>query len=178
MLVRIFLIATDPIYNFRWYAGDTINIIGDFVPIASPSSSIKLTVDVSLKSNLLIHHPDNLVTVTAITKLLQCRRNPFFASPQAVRSSSELTPPLIWGTMLHEVMQMCLGSGHWEDCWVHEHINHVITEGLEELVAIGIGVEEATLELKKRTQCFRSFADKYIAETPKVTFPLLILRIF
>jgi DNA replication factor Dna2 len=149
--------------------GDIINILGQFDPISSSCEppSIKSTISIDSKSHFLIHHPDNLISVTAIANAIQCRRKPLLGS--LVRSSSsEVTPSLLWGNMLHEVVQTCLSSERWEESWIHECINDVIMTGLEELVRIGIGIEEARKELKLRAKGLRTFSEKYIGHTPKV----------
>ena len=156
-------------------AGDIINVLGDFLPVSPPSSVIKSEIKITSKSNLLIHHPDVLITVTAISNALQCRRKPVISS--LVRSSSDTTPSLVWGNMLHEVMETCLCSGRWEETWIDGCINSVVTKGLAELVKIGVGIDEAKRELNLRAKGLRTFSDKYIADTPKV-YPFLLSETF
>ena len=49
-------------------------------------------------ANLLILHPDMLLTATALSKAPQCMRKPLLTS--LVRSTSDITPALVWGSML------------------------------------------------------------------------------
>ena len=145
--------------------GDIVNILGNFVPISGhPFTS---TIVVNSKSNFLIQHPDLLLTVTALSNTLKCRRKPLLAS--LVRSSSDITPSLVWGNMLHEVMQTCLNTGRWEEAWITERISEVINNGFMELVKIGVGAEQAKRELNSRAKGLRKFAEKYIATVPKVS---------
>ena len=148
-------------------AGDVVNILGHFSPTSSNSpASIGFSIEVSSKNNALIHHPDNLITVTAISNALQCRRKPLLSG--LVRSSSDTTPALNWGNMIHEVMQTCLASERWEDSWIQRCIEDVIARSLPVLVKIGVGIEEARRELELRAKGLRTFARRYISDMPKV----------
>ena len=95
--------------------GDTINIIGSFTPCSSPSSQISSIV-ITSKHNLLILHLDLLLMDT--------------------------TPALLWGNMLHEVVQACLSSGNWDESWIDKKIDQAIRLNLAELIKINIGVEQ------------------------------------
>ncbi|TRM57387.1 AAA domain-containing protein [Schizophyllum amplum] len=144
---------------------DIINVLGTFECI-SPSSS-KLTSQISVTStrNLLIHHPDILMTATAIANAPQCRRKPLLSA--LVRSSSNVTPALVWGNMLHEVMQSCFRNSRWDEQWFEERIDEVVLNGLGELVKIDASIEMAKSELHKRAAGLRAFSDRYIADMPK-----------
>lgn len=85
-----------------------------------------------------------------------------------VRSSSDVTPSLIWGNMLHEVMQTCLSVARWDDKFMDKKIAEVAQAGLGELLRINMGVEQAIIEVKARAKGLKVFAEKYIAQSPKV----------
>lgn len=91
--------------------GNIINVLGDF----DPSGVIKITS----KINFLINHPDLLITATALSNAPQCRRKPLLSA--LVRSSLDVTPALIWGNMVHEVMQICMAEQRWDDRFIEEH---------------------------------------------------------
>lgn len=142
--------------------GDTINVLGSFT-----SNSITI----NLKANFVIHHPDLLITATALSNALQCRRKPLLSA--LVRSTSDISPALVWGNMLHEVMQSCLSSGHWEESWVQNKIDSVVRDGLMELVKLNVTVEDAKREVKFRAKGLQAFAQKYISAAPKVSHHVL-----
>ena len=114
----------------------------------------------------MIHHPDNLITVTAISNAVQCRRKPLLSG--LVRSSSDTTPALNWGNMIHEVMQTCLASERWEDSWIQSCIEDAISRSLPDLVKIGVGIDEARKELNVRAKGLHAFAGRYVSDVPKV----------
>ncbi|KZT21167.1 Dna2-domain-containing protein [Neolentinus lepideus HHB14362 ss-1] len=146
--------------------GDTVNVIGKFERFtASSSSSPEATISVTSKANYFIHHPDILLTATAIANAPQCRRKPILSS--LVRSTSDVTPALVWGNMLHEVMQACLSHNKWEERWIDERIDEVVRKGLGELVKIGMDVNAAKREVKGRAKGLQTFAARYMSQVPK-----------
>ncbi|TFK37115.1 DNA replication factor Dna2-domain-containing protein [Crucibulum laeve] len=145
--------------------GDTINVLGTFSVLSPSSSSVALTISITSQSNFIILHPDFLLTATALSNAPQCRRKPLLSA--LIRSSSDITPALVWGNMLHEVMEMCLREQRWEEAWVGERIDGVIERGLSELVKLNITVENAKQEVIKRASGLKAFAERYLSDKPK-----------
>ncbi|KAG6836385.1 hypothetical protein H0H93_008591 [Arthromyces matolae] len=145
--------------------GDTINVLGTFTLASTSSSSITLSITVTAKANLLILHPDLLLTATAISNAPQCRRKPLLSN--LVRSTSDTTPALVWGNMLHEVMQSCLSENQWETAWVDQKIDEVVLKGLNELVKINVTIDQAKREVTARAKGLVAFSEKYISDYPK-----------
>ncbi|KAJ2918121.1 hypothetical protein MD484_g2295, partial [Candolleomyces efflorescens] len=150
-----------------WYdtdvrPGDIVNAIGHFdtlTPHRKPS--IKITA----QTNLLILHPDILLTATALSNAPQCARKPLLSS--LVRASNDITPALVWGNMLHEVMQSCLVEKRWDEAWINERIDEVLINGLGMLLALNVSVETARTELRRRAVGLGIFKDRYIADVPR-----------
>lgn len=147
-------------------SGDIINVIGAFTTATPSTSSIVSSIAITSKANLLVLHPDLLLTATALSNATQCRRKPLLST--LVRSSSDTTPALVWGNMLHEVMQSCFTAGRWEESWMNEKIDEVIYKGLNELLKLDVSVEQAKREVKTRAKGLLVFSQKYLSDTPKV----------
>ncbi|KXN86785.1 DNA replication ATP-dependent helicase/nuclease DNA2 [Leucoagaricus sp. SymC.cos] len=147
--------------------GDIINVIGPFETPAATSSTSFVTpsIRITSKSNYLILHPDILITATALSNASQCRRKPLLSS--LVRSTSDITPALVWGNILHEVMQLCMSENRWEQKWVEERINEAVKKNLVNIVRIEMTVEEALTEVKVRAKGLLVFAEKYLGNKPK-----------
>ncbi|KAH7929561.1 Dna2-domain-containing protein [Leucogyrophana mollusca] len=152
------VILRDDWANSDIRAGDIINVLGEF-------DLFSKVITVSSQSNLLIHHPDLLLTATALSNAPQCRRKPLLSA--LVRSTSDVTPAIVWGNMLHEVMQSCMISQRWDERWIDERIDEVVRRSLAELVKIGLGVDEAKREVKTRSKGLRVFSERYMADVPK-----------
>ncbi|KIK37375.1 hypothetical protein CY34DRAFT_92854 [Suillus luteus UH-Slu-Lm8-n1] len=137
--------------------GNIINVLGDFDSFG--------VIKITSKINFLINHPDLLITATALSNAPQCRRKPLLSA--LVRSSLDVTPSLIWGNVVHEVMQICMAEQRWDDRFIEEHTEEIIKKNLAELVKINVSVDEAKREVKARSRGLRVFSERYIAETPK-----------
>ncbi|PPR02905.1 hypothetical protein CVT26_009751, partial [Gymnopilus dilepis] len=114
---RVEVALYDDWYQTDVRIDDIINVIGHFSQSPSHNHSShphspKRTISITSQTNFLILHPDLLLTATALSNAPQCRRKPLLSS--LVRSSSDTTPALVWGSMLHEVMQRCLVEERWD----------------------------------------------------------------
>ncbi|KAK7049300.1 DNA replication endonuclease-helicase Dna2 [Paramarasmius palmivorus] len=147
------------------HPGDTINILGDFTPSSTPNSSATSTITVSSKSNTIILHPDILLTATALSTAAHCRRKPLLLG--LVRSSSEVSPALVWGNMLHTVFQTSLNAKRWDEAWLDEQIEQVVRDNLMDLVHISTDAEQAKREVKSRAKGIQTFFDRYLSLNPK-----------
>ncbi|KAI6101441.1 Dna2-domain-containing protein [Pisolithus croceorrhizus] len=137
--------------------GDTVNVLGSFDSDGS--------IVISSKENLLIHHPDFLLTATALSNAPQCKRKPLLSA--LVHSTSDMTPSLVWGNILHEVMQTCLLANRWDKAYIDDLIEDAVSRNLSELVKIGVTIEEAIREVTLRSKGLLAFSKRYIAEEPK-----------
>lgn len=123
-------------------------------------------IQITSQSNFLVLHPDLLITATALSNAPQCRRKPLLSA--LVRSTLNMTPALLWGNMLHEVMQTCMAQQRWDECFIDGHIEEIVKKNLADLVKINVGIDEAKREVKSRAKGLRVFSERYIAEIPKV----------
>lgn len=138
-----------------------MNVVGSF-------SYEDNTIVVSSKQNLIVQHPDILMTATSIANALHCPRRSLLSL--MVHSSSDKTPSLVWGNMLHEIMQRCLSTQRWDVSSIESFIDECTQKNLMELVQINVGVEEAKVEISKRAGGLRTFGERFLGEIPKVRF--------
>lgn len=75
---------------------------------------------------------------------------------------------MLWGNLLHSVMEKSLADGRWADADIDKKANQAVQENMGELIRVGVDVRQARRELKIRASGLRAFADKYISEVPKV----------
>jgi len=80
-----------------------------------------------------------------------------------------VTPALVWGSILHEVMQLSMSENCWQQDWIEEKIDEVIRVNLVNIVRIDMTLQEASREVKARAKGLIAFADKYLGVTPKVS---------
>ncbi|TFK23313.1 Dna2-domain-containing protein [Coprinopsis marcescibilis] len=151
----------DDWYDTDVQTGDVVNALGHFVSTSSSTPQICI----SSQSNMLVLHPDILLTATALSNAPQCRRKPMLSS--LVRASNDISPAMVWGNMLHEVMQRCLLQDRWEEPWIHEQIDDVLLDGLDSLLVLGIGETTARATMRDKAQSFPKFRARYISDAPK-----------
>lgn len=119
----------------------------------------------------LIHHPDILITATALASTPTCLRKPILSS--LIHLTSDVTPALVWGNMLHEIMQSCLidwtnGSAGWDQQEMDRKIDREVRRGLGDLLRLNVSVDQAKHELGLRAVGLKAFYEKYISDLPKV----------
>lgn len=143
---------------------DVVNLIGSWEISGEEASPIMV---LSTSRNILILHPDLLIPATSISAGSKCVRRPLLSA--LVRSSSaDVTPSVVWGQMLHEVMQSCLSSGTWSESFISEKIDEQIRSSFDRLVQIRVGFDVARSELLKRAKGLATFGSLYVNPTPKV----------
>ncbi|KAF8603653.1 P-loop containing nucleoside triphosphate hydrolase protein [Ceratobasidium sp. AG-I] len=150
---------------------DTINVIGTFTKILDeipePSGlSPSATITISSAKNTLVLHPDLLLPITSISNSFVCPRKPLLTmlppANQPTRDKSE--EPLLWGTLLHEVVQDCLASGAWSKGAISAAIIRVLRDpaSLSQLFRVDRSLKEAEHELRLRAGGLEGFARKFI----------------
>ncbi|CAK5284176.1 unnamed protein product [Mycena citricolor] len=140
--------------------GDTVNIVGTLDANNPPSS-----IEVTSARNFIVTHPDLLLTPSTLANALECRRKPLLST--LIRSTSDITPALVWGNILHEVMQTCLSSGRWDDSYVETTTEEAVREKIGDIAKIDMSVEDALREIKFRAKGLHAFGEKYISEKPQ-----------
>jgi DNA replication ATP-dependent helicase Dna2 len=144
------------------WTGDVLNIIGPFHDLANGQQSITLTTH----KNLLIHHPDTLLTPSLLASAPNCQRKPLVTA--LVRALSPPTPSLVYGTVLHEVFQTCLQEGRWDAPWIEARVDSALSASFGELVRAGVSLSTAKDEILRRAVGVETFGRRYIGDHPKV----------
>ncbi|BGP02897.1 putative DNA replication helicase Dna2 [Rhodotorula toruloides ATCC 204091] len=142
-------------------AGDIVNLVGDF-DLAVKDTPLQLT----RSHGLLILHPDILVSSTKVADSSHCTRKAVLQ--EIIRTVGGSTPSLLYGNMLHSLMQSCMTEGRWDDEYRHAKIEEVVKEYGGQLWTIDVGFEKAKEELLNRSKEFEAFAVRFVGEKPKV----------
>lgn len=140
--------------------GDTVNLIGPFSSSATPS----LTID--RLSNLLILHPDILVSSTKVADSSNCARKALLQ--EIIRTVGGAAPPLVYGNMLHELMQACLSEERWDDEWRKEKIDEILKGEVQTLWSMDLSIDKAREEMLDKSKEFGAFKDQFVGEAPGV----------
>ncbi|KAI0262628.1 Dna2-domain-containing protein [Gloeopeniophorella convolvens] len=143
------------------HEGDILNIVGTFETLANGQRSITLT---NLE-NLLVHHPDILLTPSLLASAPNCQRRPLVTA--LVRAPSPPSPALVYGTVLHDVLQTCLREKRWDAHWIEERVEEALSSTLGSLVRAGVTLSTAKDEILRRAAGVETFGSRYIGDEPK-----------
>ncbi|KAH6617964.1 DNA replication factor Dna2-domain-containing protein [Chaetomium sp. MPI-SDFR-AT-0129] len=134
-----------------------VHIIGVFEP------SGRCVVDNN--HNILILHPDQLVSSTVVADSFTCMRRAVLQD--RVKATSEATPPLVYGTILHEVFQEALMANNWDLGFLGSVVSKILRNHLEDLYIIKVTMEDAHAHVMSKMPELRSWAQAFVAASPK-----------
>ncbi|KAK3303298.1 DNA replication factor Dna2-domain-containing protein [Chaetomium strumarium] len=134
-----------------------VHIIGEFEP------SGRCVIDNN--HNTLILHPDQLVSSTVVADSFTCMRRAVLQD--RVKATSEATPALVYGNILHEVFQEALMANSWDLGFLGSVINKILPKHLEDLYVIKVSLEDARSHLLSKMTELRSWAEAFVAANPK-----------
>lgn len=116
--------------------------------------------------NLLILHPDQLISSTVVADSFGCMRRAVLQD--RVKATSEATPPLVYGTMLHEIFQEALLANQWDLPFLCGVIDRIIEKHVEDLYTIKVGMASAREHLQSKMTELSYWAEAFVSPQPKV----------
>ena len=116
--------------------------------------------------NLLILHPDHLISATVVGDSFTCIRKAVLQD--RVKATSEANQSIVYGHILHEIFQEALRANQWDDDFMTELIQRVATKHLEALFEVNIEHPIAVEQLKARAVDLQAWAEIFVAAKPKV----------
>ncbi|OLN85079.1 DNA replication ATP-dependent helicase/nuclease dna2 [Colletotrichum chlorophyti] len=135
-----------------------VHVIGNFSP------SGQCIVDDS--QNILILHPDQLVSATVVADSFSCMRRAVLQD--RVKATSEATAPLVYGTMLHEIFQEALMANQWDLKFLSSIIDKIIDKHVEDLYKIKVSASIAREHLQSKMMELSSWATAFVSPEPKL----------
>ncbi|RDA92458.1 hypothetical protein CP533_6434 [Ophiocordyceps camponoti-saundersi (nom. inval.)] len=115
--------------------------------------------------NLLILHPDQLLSATVVADSFGCMRRAVLQD--RVKATSEATAPLVYGTILHEIFQEALLANKWDLAFLAQVIKKKVEEHVEDLYTIKIGLAAATEHLMSKMTELSYWAKAFVSAAPK-----------
>ena len=135
-----------------------VHVIGGF------ESSGQCIIDNS--QNILILHPDQLISATVIADSFSCMRRAVLQD--RVKATSDKTPPLVYGTLLHEIFQEALTSNKWSHEFLDSVICGVTERHVEDLYTIKVSIADAREHLRSKMPELKRWAAAFVSPYPKV----------
>ena len=121
--------------------------------------------------NLLILHPDHLISSTVVSDSFGCTRRAVLQD--RVKATSDSSAPLVYGTILHEIFQAAMLANRWDTEWLCELIENIAAKHLEDLYKIKLQLPDAVEYLQSKMNELQAWAELFVSAHPKVSGPKL-----
>ena len=116
--------------------------------------------------NMLILHPDHLISSTVVGDSFGCTRRAVLQD--RVKATSDSNASLVYGTILHEVFQGAMLANRWDSQWLHELIENTAARHLQDLYTIKLQVSQAVEYLQSKMRELQSWAEVFVSSQPRV----------
>lgn len=136
-----------------------VHIIGNF----SPQGRCIIDDD----HNLIILHPDQLISSTVVADSFGCMRRAVLQD--RVKATSEASPPLVYGTILHEIFQEALLANKWDRPFLTQVIEKITNRHVEDLYTIKVSMALAREHLESKMAELSYWALAFVSSQPKVS---------
>lgn len=147
-------------------SGLYVHLIGDFDQYG------QCIVDNS--QNLLIIHPDHLISATVVADSFSCTRRAVLQD--RVKATSQIGEPTVYGSMLHEIFQAAMKANRWDTGWLSLTIEKVATRYLESLYELNLEFSRAVDHLKSKAVDLQAWAEVFVTARPKVSTSVQMKR--
>lgn len=128
------------------------------------------------KQNMIILHPDHLLSATVVADSFTCPRRAVLQD--RVKATSDPNRPQVYGHILHEIFQEAMKANRWDLDWLNSTIETVLPKYLESLYLIHVEIPEATEHLTSKMPMLKEWADSFVRSRPTVSTTLSSLQRF
>jgi DNA replication ATP-dependent helicase Dna2 len=136
-----------------------VHVIGNF------ESNGRCIIDDN--AHLLILHPDHLISSTVVADSFGCTRRAVLQD--RVKATSDSSPPLVYGTILHEIFQAAMLNNRWDTEWLQDLIQDVTNRHLEDLYTIKLQIPQAVDYLQSKMGELQAWAEIFVSYRPRVS---------
>ena len=144
-------------FDTHCLSGAYVHVVGQF------SRTGQITVDDA--QNLIIVHPDHLVSATAVADSFDCLRKAVLQD--RVKATNATSKPTVYGTILHEVFQIAISQNRWDSEWLDELIQSTVIRHVDGLFEAGAENTNEALEfLRSKIPELSAWASTFIGSVP------------
>ncbi|KAL8748361.1 MAG: hypothetical protein Q9184_007361 [Pyrenodesmia sp. 2 TL-2023] len=136
---------------------DFVHVVGDF------DGNGECIIDD--RHNLLIVHPDNLVSATVVGDSFQCIRRAVLQD--RVKATNDSSESQIYGHILHEIFQEAMKANRWDDEWLRNTIETIASRYLESFFEINLDPIRAVEQLVEKTIPLQIWAKTFVSARVK-----------
>lgn len=117
----------------------------------------------------IVHHPDVLVTMTAIANSMPCPRRPLLQN--LARLPEPPSKAMLYGNVLHSLLQGSLLEQSFDPESTRKRVASELSKDDQRLQVWGAGLNEASVTEdlgKSAEEAFTAFGRKWVGPDPKV----------
>ncbi|KAJ4367535.1 DNA replication endonuclease-helicase Dna2 [Neocucurbitaria cava] len=145
-----------------WYEtpctpGSFVHVIGEF------SSTGQCVIDDH--HNMLILHPDHLISATVVADSFGCLRRAVLQD--RIKATSKANPPMLYGTLLHELFQEALKANEWGSEFLLETIDKLLPSKFETILEINSTCEAVKEHLSSKLPELQAWAEMFVRAEPR-----------
>lgn len=116
--------------------------------------------------NILVLHPDHLISATVVADSFSCLRRAVLQD--RVKATGEASAPMMYGHMLHELFQEALKANTWDNASLVKIMEEMLPRHYETMAEIGLSVNQVQEHIKSKFPEIRGWAEVFISSIPKV----------
>lgn len=145
-----------------WF--DTPATVGSYVHVTGTFDASGQCI-INNSSNILILHPDHLISATVVADSFGCVRRAVLQD--RVKATGEASPPMMYGHILHELFQEAMKANEWDDTTLEKYVNLILPRHYETMVEIGLNLNQALEHLRSKFPEMRAWADLFVRASPR-----------
>lgn len=135
-----------------------IHLIGDF------DAAGQCIVDNS--SNMIILHPDHLISATVVADSISCQRRAVLQD--RIKVFGELGKPQVFGNIFHEVFQEAMKANKWDLDWLRTTVENILVRYVDNLYAIHMSMSDAVEFVMSKMPDLKAWAAVFLKAKPTV----------
>ena len=144
-----------------WY--DTPCTVAAYVHIIGSFSSDGQCI-VDDHHNMLILHPDHLISATVVADSYGCLRRAVLQD--RVKATSRANAPMLYGTLLHELFQEALKANTWDTEFLLSTIDALLPSKFETILEINSTCDEVKEHMTSKLSELQAWAKLFVRATP------------
>lgn len=147
-----------------WY--DTIVAEGDHLHLIGIFDSAGQCIVDNNGRNMVILHPDFLVSCTVVADSFGCTRKAVMQD--RVKAAGDLNKPMVYGNILHALLQVALEANDFSTTFLSSNIDKLAIEHVESFYILHEQIPVATEYLQSKLSLLQDWARTFVAARPKV----------
>ncbi|USP74160.1 hypothetical protein yc1106_01434 [Curvularia clavata] len=133
-----------------------VHVIGEF------TSTGQCVVDDH--NNMLILHPDHLISSTVVADSFGCLRRAVLQD--RVKATSSANAPMLYGTLLHELFQEAMKVNNWDTTFLLDTIEKLLPRHLESVLEINSTCEAVKEHMSSKLPELQAWAKLFVRAEP------------